>query len=241
MAVATSYGTKGTERGLVMTGTRWPGDGTRTAVLWAHGHAGTGVGEMTSPDNGRVLRKLGDGGLAVVSSDYGGGTTWGDDAAQTKLSDAYSFATTTLGAKSGKVLLGGWSMGVLAVLNWARANPSKVAAIACVLPAVDLVDLHDNNRAGFKAEIESTYGLGSVPSVAGNATIAAHDPAQNTGAYIGVPIKLWYSSDDSVVIPSVVTTFASNTGAQTQSLGAVGHTLTSVDENQVLAFLGQYA
>jgi hypothetical protein len=92
---------------------------------------------------------------------------------------------------------------------------------------VDPQDIDTNNRGGFSASIQAAWG-GAVPD--------ASCPAKNTASFTGFPIKVWYTSDDPVCIPSVVTTFASAVGATTVNLGAVGHTGTTIDPTQVVSF-----
>jgi predicted esterase len=241
MAVATSTGTKGTEAGSAVTHLAYRADNTRPAVLWAHGRGGSGVNETQIADNFRVMNGVSCGNYPILSMDMGGQTTWGNDTAIAKVTDAKTYAQGTLGGKAGKVLLWGGSMGSLVVLNWAAANPTLVAAVACALPANSLVDLHDNNRGGFKTEIETAHGTGVLASFVGNATATAHDPTQQAANLISFPIKLWYSTDDTTVVPSTVTAFqtAVNTAGgncQIQSMGAIGHTITAIDETQVLRF-----
>lgn len=240
MGVATSYGTKGTELGVAVTGLGYRPDNTRTPVLWAHGRGGSGVNETQLADNLRVMQAVSDVNLPILSMDMGGPATWGNDAAIAKVTDAKAYAQGALGGKAGKVLLWGGSMGSLAVLNWAKANPTLVAAVACALPANDLVNLHAN--ATFTAEIETAYGGAAGYAAA----VAAHDPSQNAASLTGFPIKLWYSTNDTTVVPSTVTAFqaavnAAGGNCQIQSMGAIGHTITAISESDVATFLRAYA
>lgn len=164
-------------------------------------------------------------------------TTWGNSTIRTRISSARTLLNTRFGATTDKVLLSGSSMGGLNVLSWAIQNPTLVKAIALATPAVNLDYMHDNNVGGYAAEIDTAYG----GLAAYNAAVAAHDPYQNTATLSGIPMKLWYSTDDPFIDPSHVTTFASAVGASTVNMGAVGHTLPSQAFNEVSGFLAEYA
>jgi hypothetical protein len=190
----------------------------RGSVL-CHGHGATSTAYYTSSST--TTRDIGYVGIAP---DCGGATNWGNDASQTALTNAFTYLTTgILGCKTDKIVLNCGSMGALAGLRWAKDNPTKVAAILLSIPATSLVDLHDNNRGGYAAEMETAHGVSGT--YAGNATIIGKDPAQNTSAIaaIGCPIRLYYSTDDPICVPSATTTFGAAVGAEMISMGAQGH------------------
>lgn len=60
---------------------------------------------------------------------------------------------------------------------------------------------------------------------------------QHTASYVGVPIKMWYSTDDSVAVTARQLAFIAATGCESQSLGAVGHSGATVDGAQVASFV----
>jgi pimeloyl-ACP methyl ester carboxylesterase len=176
----------------------------------------------------------------VLSIDAGGVLTYGNSTAVARVADAVTYLQGTLGAKAGTVLLIGASMGCLTALNYAKANPSKVGAIVTVNSAVDLNDIVTNNRGGLAAEVNTAYGGTYVEATNGPTS----NPA-NYAASLSVPIRLHYATDDTLAIPSTVTTFAATAqNATAVSVGALGHTQAAIDaapRDQILAFLRQYA
>lgn len=198
-------------------------------------HAGrTQTHTVTAPPANSVQAALADRGIASIGADFSTGTTWGNDTSITRVGQLITWLTGR-GAPSTKYLLYGVSMGSLVLLNWARANASQVAAYAGVIPAVDLADLHDFNRGGYAAEIETAYG-----GAAGyTAAVATHNPATATASFT-FPVRVWYSTNDPVCIPSTATTFASATGGTAVPIGALGHA-TDDRTAELVEFFTAYA
>lgn len=144
---------------------------------------------------------------------------WANDFAQARCADARNFIQAApWSAKPGKVLILAVSMGAMLALNWARANPGLVAAIALLYPAVNLQWIHDNGGA---ASTEAAYG----GLAAFNAAVAAHNPKAHATEYasLGVPLKMWYSTADAVVSTAEQEAFAKASGVPAVPLGPVGH------------------
>lgn len=235
MAYVESYlgtGYSGGERQLIM----WPRMGARATsqrgaiFLWGHGN-NAGIVTNGGYYNGVGRAPAEFNGLPVVTADFGG-NHWGRDDGITKVSALWAYFQSR-GLASDKVDLIAISMGTLLALNWAKANPTAVRRILCVNPAVDLADFHDNNRGGYAAEIETAYGGAAAYATAKT----AHNPAENTASFAGLPIDLYYSTDDTIVVPSTVTAFAAASGATAHSLGAVAHTAGSLSAAEVAAVL----
>lgn len=216
-------------------------DGTRPAIVFAHGRASDAQQAMYAFANsaGGQTYGLADAGYQVFASDLGGVATWGNDTAQSRIGSAKTYVQGTLGAKSGKVGLYGVSMGALACLNWARANASSVACIGLVVPVTDLDYMHANNVQGWAAEIETAY-----TNLSGyNAGVATHDPNQNTATHAsGPPIKVWYASDDTTAITARQQAFITATGCQATNMGAVGHVggVPAVPVTELVSFFQAY-
>jgi hypothetical protein len=236
MGLVASYGTKGTEVGATVIRHDYQLSGRDRGIIHCHGRGGTPA-DATVLGGGLFYVIQACGAIAPnIMPTLGGTTTWGNDVSQTKLGDAITYLQGTLGAASGTVCIYAASMGALTALNYYRANPTKVAAIALGMPAVDLAYEHDNNIGGWAVEIETAYGGTS----AYNAAVAGHDPMQHTSDFTGVPMKVWYASDDTAAITARQQAFISATGCQSQNLGAVGHTLTAVPADEVVAFFKNY-
>jgi len=203
----------------------------RTGMVIAHGAGGTADYYITDASSSPIPpTAVSTNRMPVIATDMGGISTWGNSTAMTAMNDTTAFFSNKLGADDQVILLG-ISMGAATVLNWARTNPSKVAAIALHIPVVDLQDIIDNNRSGLGPLVTAAYG-GNPPS--------ASNPAVNTADFTGFPIRIWYSSNDPICIPSIVTSFASAVGATMTNLGAVNHTIAGIDVNDMVSWLAQH-
>jgi predicted alpha/beta hydrolase family esterase len=208
------------------------GFSTRKACI-VHGGGGQRNTETAPPNNG-VQSALADRGIASIGADFADGYTFGSDTGVTRVGQLATYVSG-IGAPSDKYLLYGASMGFCTLANWAWRNQSKVAAFAGVIPLCDLADVHDNNRDGFAAQIETAYG----GLAAYQAAIGTHNPL-TWASDLKFPIKIWYSTDDPRTIPSATLAFAAASGAQLVSMGAIGH--TAVDRTgEVVDFLDRYA
>jgi predicted esterase len=172
--------------------------------------------------------------------------TFGNDTARTRVGQLKSFvqgASSPLVAASGKVHLLGASGGAAAAINYARANPTLVASMYLVVPLVDLADVHDNDRGGYAAEIETAYGGGAGYTAA----VASHNPSAsgNQAALSGVPMKIAYSTNDTLIPSATVTAYrdlvnAAGGTCTITSLGAVGHAATGLDPADVTRFFQEH-
>ena len=191
---------------------------TRKGVIAMHGH-------LAGPDNfydatttveyEKRFNAIAGAGIPIAADNTG--ADCGNSATRTRITNLRTFAqtaTTGLGFASGKVHLLGVSMGGTAVLNWAKNNLSLVQSIGLILPAVDIQDINTNNRGGLASAINTAYA-GAPPD--------ADTPAKNAASFVGIPMKIWYASDDPICLPGLTLTFASTAGATTVNLGAVGH------------------
>lgn len=170
-----------------------------------------------------------------------GGTAaaWGSDTARTRAAEEIALLQALTGSPADKVILWGQSMGFLKAIAYARANPTKVACIVGTVPAVDPQDIHDNNRGGFAAAIETAYGGAGGYAAA----MPSHNPFANQSeiAALGIPMRLYYSTDDTITLSSKITAFAAGVGAQAVSLGAKAHSPVTVPADDVLSFLAPFA
>lgn len=215
-------------------------DNSRYGAIFCPGYNGTADVYFQAVYN-PTLRAMADAGIPVLTADHGGPSTWGNDTAMAAMDAAYAYLTTTGGAKPGKVLLNGGSMGTLTMLNWTKRNPTKVAGITCALPAVSLTDLHDNRYVDapgttnpIRTLIETAYG-----GAAGYASaVATHDPNLTPSAFTGIPMRLYYSTDDLIALASLATSFAAAVGPSVSlvSLGARGHNADNINVQDLLEF-----
>lgn len=205
-------------------------DGSSRGIIECPGAGGTESSYITnSAADFAMVQAVVESGRPIIS--FESEHTWGNATAQGRVTDLRTFAQSTFGYASGKVNLIGGSMGGLIALNWAKANPTLVQSIALIIPAVNPQDIYDNNRGGYAAEISTAWG--GRPS-------DANTPAKNAASFTAIPTKVWYSTNDPICIASEATTFASAAGAETQSLGAVGHGASSMVPQDFVDFFAAH-
>lgn len=219
-------------------------DGSIRGVVYCHG-----AGELSATplnagggktNEAALLNAIGSV-YPMVSVDSGvwaqGGITdsnsWGNTNAQTRVGQAITWlqAAGGGGAKTGKVILFGISMGHAVSMNYAQANSANVQAILAVLPVNDLDDIRDNNRGSYQSSISTAWGTGAWISAGNPALPAAANPAKTTNqTNLGaIPQRLYYASDDAICMPATVTTLVTNLPIiTTVNLGTGGHSDASV-------------
>ncbi len=217
--------------------------GSQRGVLFCHGAEGSSV-QMFDPTLGyepTIAKLAGQAELPVVAADLGSvlntSDVWGDDTGMSRMTDAWNWLKSTSGgkAKTDACVLVGGSMGGLMAIDWAYRNPTLVKAIAIIIPVLDLQDVYQNNRSGLEPQINAAYG--------GAPDYSTRSPMNLASSLAGMPIKIWYSTTDPVTpSTSTNTTFQSSVGSSclVQSLGAVGHTFSAVNPDDILSFLSNY-
>lgn len=212
---------------------------TKRGIVACHGNSQTALTALTDSDHRPPYFGLADRGLCVGSADLGstaGTPQWGNDTVRTRVGEVWAYLQSRFGAKTDKMLLLALSGGTPAALNYARQNPSNVAAIALLIPIPNVQDAYDNR--GFSASIETAYGS------AWAASAATHDPAAsgNQAALAGIPIHAWTSSNDTAAVASVVNAYAALVGGSmaVSSMGAIGHSTSALNPNDVYDFFAPY-
>lgn len=209
----------------------WKRDGSRYPAVWNHG---AGNNYAYGPTERALWERLL---VPVIGTDGGGIRTWGADSvvgpAGTVEADRV-WAVNNLGAKPGKAILVGGSMGGLTALLYALSNPAKVSVLVLFIPAFDpeFVRLNDPNAQQLnKAAIEANYGANVVPAAkqgfARGAELAA----------TGIPTKIWYSTSDTFTPLASTQQFIAESGCESTSLGPVGHGYLNVDPDEAAAFI----
>lgn len=219
---------------VLISGYRAPSAANR-AFIYSPGR-GLGPDEAVRTRNTGIQR-LADAGLGGMAGSFGGTTTYGNDTAIERIGEAWDWLPNQIACPTDKVLVIGESMGGCDVLNWVQRNLGVVAAVALMVPLVDLADVHDNNRGGLASEIETAYGGGAGYAAA----VDAHNPLEFATDLAGIPIKIWNASNDTLIVPATVAAFAAASGAETVDMGAVGHSIQTLDPSAIYGFLRQYA
>lgn len=236
MSITTSYGvgeiTAGENHTLIRP--RLGGVGKR-AVIYSHG-ANRPALDGVSPGYADIPRYIGEF-YPTIYPDMGGLYNWGNDTAISRLSAVRTFMGNK-GYAIDKVVLTAGSMGAAAVCNWARQNLSLVACLALFVPSVDIEDIRANNRSGTQAGIEAAY----INNAGWQTARPTHNPVEYAAQLASIPTRIWYSTDDPIVMPSTVAAFAAAHGnATVTSLGAIGHDVSSLNYADMMTWLRKYA
>lgn len=218
-------------------------DGSKRPLIYFTGGNGDDRDFLTTPASGsQIAPALADRGVPMISAAFGGTYEWGNDTAIARIGQAWTYVKAQLSPKQDQFVGIGVSKGATALLNYARANPANVAALLLIVPAVDVSDIHDNNRGGNAAGIETAFG-----GAAGWASAAAtHDPSLNLATHKSqsIPIKMLYGGGDTVITPASVKHFADGTGALASQISPTTDHLTTAPaidpDADVWTFLGSY-
>lgn len=168
--------------------------------------------------------------MACVTSQL----SWGNSSYRDRSQAIRDWLGTEYGATGPCVGIGS-SMGAYNQLVDAAFNPSEFAGVVGIIPAVDGENIRTNNTGGFRASIDTAWGV-TYPA----ALPAGANPAGNTGVYTGLPIQLWVASNDTTALTALASTFSTAVGAEYHNLGALEHTTTAmqaVDGHAVLDFV----
>lgn len=176
-------------------------------VIFHHGAGTRAKASLRSPSTNRVLRHLAANGYCVAVSDFGG-SLWGNDRNHDYIIKLITATQRDL-ARGGPVTLVGSSMGGGAVLSFAGRYPGRVRSVVAMQPTLDLRDL---STRGFR--IDKRYSGGYSDRRYG----AEHSPVVQAAvrqggrrgqrSFDGVPIRLYYGTEDRVITPEVVEEFA---------------------------------
>src|SRR5438105_2457950 len=94
--------------------------------LYLHGATSSGTLVPTNPAEAKLLRLL-SARFAVVCSDWGGPTEFGNDNSLSRIHEGITTARASLNVDQGPVVLVGLSMGAGEALAYALAHPENVA------------------------------------------------------------------------------------------------------------------
>lgn len=204
---------------------------TEKVLIFCHSGGGSYSDVLTLTKTAALVRKVVESGYTLYSATWGN-QYWGNDASLTLLNNAI----TAIGSPS-QVGFITTSQGSCLANRYAKANPTKVKAIASFLPAFDLDDLRVNDRNGARALIDAAYGV-VYP--------AALPVGVNTALdQLPCPSLYGYSTDDPYVPTSVIELFSKNQSKESNrySLGALGHTdaaIGAISKNEVAAFFRKW-
>jgi predicted esterase len=216
----------------------------KPGVLNLHGASGdawTVIGWLNDSKPG-TPNYVARNGQTGISADAGGPQTWGNQAAIDGAQRSYTRLQIMRGVKPGKVFLIGASMGGLTALNWAAANPDKIAGIVLIIPVINLNDIKVNNRGGYASLVNAAYG-GNYDQATQGATKNPQTMAA-AGKYSGIPILLYYGLTDTTCVPAEATTFASTVGSNVETValnsGHDNNSYHAVDNQRIIDFFNAH-
>lgn len=208
------------EDDLVIVSSTYQGGGP--LVIVCHGFGG--VASTYAPAHlRRDLALLADAGCVVIAGALGGISTFGNDASLTATANLRTWAESAWDADISRVALIGDSMGGMGALNYHWRNTGHVRCSVIRQPVVAADSLHDRDPSGLGAAIDTAYGGGAAwdaakadrdPSAAGPAALIAE---------FADDVRLFYSTNDLVILPSEVASFTALTGVRAMPLGPIGH------------------
>lgn len=213
----------------------WRKDGTRPIFIFAHGATGSARFSWGLSNQRQIFLELAKDHTVIVADL--GGDLFANDLHLQILTDTVSYARSTWGASTAPIFLWGESMGAALVLAWTRANAESVNKVACTIPLIDIKQARDDNVLGLGPAVDAAYGGTYDDNVHGS----THSPIRFASTMSQtVPIKLWTSSNDTVVPPATADAFvAARPTTQRADLGAQGHSATSAAGvvNDIITFI----
>lgn len=188
-------------------------DPTRCAIIYAHGANGNAANVVDGTSQKAITATMAaaaHAGFVVLSGDWGGPQTYGNDAEMAEMDAGWEWLRTTGLCRSDKVILTGGSMGFLSIARWAADNEIEVAGMNGWIPAIDIDALRNTDALGMRDLINAAWGLpaGSYPAAGGDPIPLRGQPIQRAAELNGIPTHLWYSSGDTVTLAEDVLEYA---------------------------------
>jgi pimeloyl-ACP methyl ester carboxylesterase len=184
-------------------------NGTVRGIIWCHGAAATS-GQVTVEPTAEYFSSL----YPMIAMDMGqlaNTVTWSFDAALQAMDAAFTYLTTTMGAKTGEIIVLSNSMGGAAAAAWINKHPTRVAAWFGMISACALSSIFANNSGSLAAGIsaacdlapqsttpysptttDATYG-GTLQANRDGLYIATHTPTN----LASIPQLQWYGGADT--------------------------------------------
>lgn len=196
----------------------------RRPVIYLHGATANALSIKGQLGFGlaRTVRQVADLGYTVLATDLGASTTnWGNDSDfMPRMDDTYTnLVTRGLISDGDPVHLLAASMGTVGALRWAQDNPTKVDALAAMIPAYDM-QAHRVQNVTLRSQIDAAYSV-TYPA----ALPAGVNPPDFIEDLVGIlDFVCWYSSNDESAFVDGAQDLAEALGGTATSLGPLGHT-----------------
>lgn len=195
-------------------------------VVVCHGTAAEASYYYANRSRYRPLEEVANTGLVVIAPDLGEPAIpdgWGNDRSVAAVGEVITWAAATYRCDTSRVYLIGDSAGGPTALNWARANNSRVAAIALRAGVCDIESIYQAGAGNplLVSLINQAYAVGG----GWPAQRATHDPALNTGQLIPIAdrIRCYYTPNDDLIPPAGTIAFANTVGCELVPVGSMPH------------------
>lgn len=217
----------------------WKSNGSRSAIILCGGTNDSWTLGFNENAVLPIARALTAAGYAVGWSDLGI-NQYANQNAMNRIDALRTYLQSpSIGAKSDKIALAGFSLGGLNAFAYAGNNPTKTLCVTGWCPlvnmqlAVDSIDINPYVTASYGgAWTEAQYGAASNPLTMATA-----------GKYTRIPTEIHYSSNDPVIPQSSITQFISAVNSSdtvSVNAGAYGHSWQAANNQQSIdALLNQ--
>lgn len=178
-------------------------DPTKRAIIWAHGANGLNTDSLDAHSKGipAALFRLAQEGFVVLSCDFSGPFSYGNDAALAAVVARWAELKLTGLCATDKFIGMGASMGTLTMLRYAKEHPTQVSGMNFWIPLVDTEAVRTSNAVGVRATINSSWGMpvGSYIGGADQTPLPANaKPIGYAHTLTDIPTHMWYSTADLV-------------------------------------------
>lgn len=186
---------------------------SRRAIIYAHGAGGDALqlqDAKTLASLVSVAGQIARDPFVVLSADFGGAQTWGNNTALTALEAAWAWLQGSGLCATDKVILAGASMGSLSAHRFALAHPTWVSGMMLWMPALDIEDIRNRNALGSMDLINTAWGLaaGSTLATGGAQVPTAGRPMDHVSTYDTIPTRIEYSTADTVCTSAACDAYA---------------------------------
>ncbi len=195
-------------------------DPQRRAVIYAHGANGDGSQTLDTQQQPTITRFFGmiaQAGFVVLSSDWGGPQTHGNNTGLSAMESGWTFLKNSGLCATDKVILSGASMGTLSTHRFAKEHPTEVSGITNWIPFVDIENGRTNDYLALRANINTAWGMPVGSYIGGSDQTPLPTDAKllsYASALPPIPTHMWYSTGD-VISTNMSTYLAARNGSAT--------------------------
>lgn len=166
----------------------------KVGTIYVHGAESPGAANwMETKSRWPAIKAIGEHGV-MVSSDLGGGDTWGNNTVISRISLANDFLKKQFSVSNGKINVLAQSMGGVSSISWIARNLTIVNKVVLIIPVINLQDVYANS--GYKSAIDNAYGGSYNDAIDG----PNHNPIvmARAGKFKNVKFQIWYGINDNL-------------------------------------------